>query len=71
LKEGIKVDPQKMKAITKWPRPTNVTKIRSFFGLAGCYQRFVKHFLKMTFALNNLLKKVTKFEESKKCERVF
>jgi len=30
LKEGIKVDPQKVKAITEWPRPTNVTEIRSF-----------------------------------------
>jgi len=34
LKEQIKVDPQKVKAITDWPRPTNVTLIRSFMGLA-------------------------------------
>ena len=43
-KEGIKVDPQKVKAITKWSRPTNVTEIRSFLSLAGYYQRFVKDF---------------------------
>ena len=29
-KEGIKVDPQKVKAIIEWPRPTNVTEIRNF-----------------------------------------
>jgi len=26
-KEGIKVDPQKVKAITEWSTPTNVTEI--------------------------------------------
>jgi len=30
IKEAIKVDPQKVKAITEWSRPTNVTKIKSF-----------------------------------------
>jgi len=34
-KEGIKVDPQKVKVITDWPRPTNVTKVRSFLDLVG------------------------------------
>jgi len=36
-KEGIKVDSQKVKVITEWPRPTNVTEIRSFLSLAGYY----------------------------------
>ena len=36
-KEGIKVDPQDVKAIKEWPRPTNVTEIRNFLGLAGYY----------------------------------
>jgi len=29
-KEGIKVDPPKIKAVTEWPRPANVTEVRSF-----------------------------------------
>ena len=37
IKEGIKVDPQKVKAITEWSRPTNITEIRSFLGLVGYY----------------------------------
>ena len=36
-REGISVDPEKIKAVAEWPRPTNVTEIRSFLGLAGYY----------------------------------
>jgi len=70
-KEGIKIDPQKVKAITEWLRPTNVTKIRSFMGLAGYYRRFVKDFSKIASPLINLLKKANKFEWTEKCEKAF
>ncbi|GJS32742.1 putative reverse transcriptase domain-containing protein, partial [Tanacetum coccineum] len=36
--EGITMDPAKVEAITKWPRPTSVTEVRSFLGLAGGFQ---------------------------------
>jgi len=61
-KEGIKVDPQKIKAVTEWPRPINVTKVRSFLGLAGYYRRFMKDFSKIASSLINLFTKATKFE---------
>ena len=32
-KNGIQTDPKKVKAIRKWPVPTNVTEVRSFLGL--------------------------------------
>ncbi|VVA38750.1 PREDICTED: reverse mRNAase, partial [Prunus dulcis] len=35
--EGIYVDPQKIEAVLNWPRPTSVTKIRSFLGLVRYY----------------------------------
>nr|GFB91420.1 uncharacterized mitochondrial protein AtMg00860-like [Tanacetum cinerariifolium] len=35
--DGITMDPSKVEAITKWPRPTTVTEVRSFLGLAGYY----------------------------------
>ena len=70
-KEGIKVDPQKVKEITEWPRPTNVTEIRSFLGLAGYYRRFIKDFSKIASPLTNLLKKVNKFEWTERCQKAF
>nr|GEY44251.1 putative reverse transcriptase domain-containing protein [Tanacetum cinerariifolium] len=42
--DGITIDPSKVEAITKWPRPTTVTEVRSFLGLAGYYQCFVEGF---------------------------
>jgi hypothetical protein len=33
--KGIAIDLEKIKAIRGWPVPRNVTKVRSFMGLAG------------------------------------
>ncbi|WMV08548.1 hypothetical protein MTR67_001933 [Solanum verrucosum] len=38
--KGIRVDTQKIKAVQNWPRPTSLTDIRSFLGLAACGQSF-------------------------------
>ena len=42
--EGISVDPEKVKAMMDWPRPTSVAGIKSFLGLAGYYRRFIEGF---------------------------
>ena len=34
-KEGLLVDPSKIEAVVSWKRPSSVTEIRSFLGLAG------------------------------------
>jgi len=60
-KEGIKVDPQKIKAVIEWPKPTNVTEVRSFMGLTRYYRRFVEDLLNIASPLTNQLKKTTKF----------
>ncbi|KAA0054665.1 ty3-gypsy retrotransposon protein [Cucumis melo var. makuwa] len=36
--EGVSVNPAKIEAVTSWPRPSTVSEIRSFLGLAGYYR---------------------------------
>ncbi|WRX23202.1 Reverse transcriptase domain - like 10 [Theobroma cacao] len=70
-KDGVQVDPKKVEVVEKWPRPTLVTEIRSFLGLAGYYRRFVKDFSKIVAPFTTLTWKDTKFEWSKACEDSF
>uniref|UniRef100_A0A6N2LEE9 Reverse transcriptase domain-containing protein n=1 Tax=Salix viminalis TaxID=40686 RepID=A0A6N2LEE9_SALVM len=62
--EGVFVDPQKVEAVLKWERPTSVTEIRSFLGLAGYYRRFIEGFSLIT-------QKNKKWVWSEECERSF
>ena len=70
-KEGVSIDPAKVEAVSKWATPTNVTKIRSFLGLAGYYQRFVKGFLRIVAPLTALTRKEKKYEWTKKYAKSF
>jgi len=60
-KNGIHVDPEKIKAIQEWPTPKSVGDIRSFHGLASFYRRFVPNFSILASPLNELVKKNVAF----------
>ncbi|KAJ4701059.1 Retrotransposon protein, putative, Ty3-gypsy subclass [Melia azedarach] len=68
---GIYVDPQKIEAVVNWERPTSVTEVRSFLGLAGYYRRFVEGFSKIAGPLTKLTRKNVKFEWTDDCEQSF
>ena len=55
-KDGVMVDPSKIEAVKSWVRPTNVTEVRSFVGLASYYRRFVNGFFSVASQLTNLTK---------------
>ncbi|TYK02775.1 Transposon Ty3-I Gag-Pol polyprotein [Cucumis melo var. makuwa] len=55
--EGVEVDPEKIKSITKWPKPMNIKEVRSFFGLTGYCRRFVQNYGAIAAPLTQLLKK--------------
>ncbi|XP_054817457.1 uncharacterized mitochondrial protein AtMg00860-like [Prosopis cineraria] len=70
-KDGIQVDPRKVEAVQNWPRPTTITEIHSFLGLAGYYRHFVQDFSKIAAPLIRLTQKNVKFEWNDKCEYSF
>ncbi|GBG61522.1 hypothetical protein CBR_g22319 [Chara braunii] len=52
--EGISPLSDKIQAIQEWPEPRNVTYVRSFLGLAGNYQHFIKGYSKIAAHLTKL-----------------
>ena len=69
--ECIIVDPVKIEVVMNWKPPRNVTKVRSFLGLASYYRRFLQGFLVIASSLTRLLRKGVKFEWDDKCQSSF
>lgn len=72
-KDGIQVGSSKLEVVRKWPRPTTVTEVRSFLGLASYYCCFVKDFSKIAAPLTPIDSKGSKesmdgFVRGKFCE---
>eukprot|EP00253_Pinus_taeda_P019416 PITA_19416 len=70
-KEGIAVDPEKIRTIMEWPIPKDVADIRSFMGLAGYYRRFGEGFSKVAYPITSLQKKGKVFKWTSECQRSF
>jgi ribonuclease HI len=60
-----------VEVVLRWERPTTVTEIRSFLGLAGYYRRFIEGFSTIATPLTRLTKKNIRWEWSKECDESF
>uniref|UniRef100_A0AAY4A0C0 Gypsy retrotransposon integrase-like protein 1 n=1 Tax=Denticeps clupeoides TaxID=299321 RepID=A0AAY4A0C0_9TELE len=54
--QGVAMDPQKVKAVTKWPQPTSLKQLQSFLGFANFYRRFIRGFSSVVAPLTTLTK---------------
>ena len=55
--EGVKVDPNKIKAIKEWKVPTTIKQLRGFLGLIEYYRKFVKNYGRIAAPITTLFKK--------------
>ena len=69
--EGVRCDPAKLEAVSKWPRPETCAEVRSFLGLANYYKRFVPKFSEVALPLVNLTCKSVVFSWNESCEESF
>lgn len=68
--EGVKPNPDKIKAVQNFPIPRTEKQIKSFLGLIGYYRKFIKNFADITKPLTQCLrkdKKITLDDEYLKC----
>lgn len=69
--EGIKPNPEKVKAIMNAPRPNDVQQLKSYLGLINYYGKFLPNLSTLLHPLYQLTKKDIKFEWSSECETAF
>ena len=61
-KDGVKIDPERVKAIKDVPLPINVKSLQSFNGQINFIRRFIPNLVDLMKPLHKLLKKDAKFE---------
>lgn len=69
--DGIRVDPQKTAAVTRWPRLISVDDVSRFLGFSNFVKKFMKGFSQQVSPMYGLTKKGTPWMWSKACEEAF
>ena len=70
-KDGISMDPEKIKSIVNFGRPSNVKELRSFLGLSNYYRKFLPRYSEVSKPLTDLTKKRNEFNWNDLAEEAF
>jgi hypothetical protein len=70
-REGIRPDPGKIEAVLHFPKPKNVTSVRSFLGLTGYYRKYVRGYSRLAGPLFEMTKKDIAFVWNVDCEQAY
>ena len=69
--EGLKVDPEKTRAVKEYPKPRTVKQLRRYVGMLSWYRRSIKDFAKIAEPLIRLTRKDEKFKWEKEQDEAF
>jgi hypothetical protein len=68
----LRMDPEKVEVIRKWPSPRNIFEVRSFHGLASFYRKFIRNFSEISAAMMDTVRKRHKvFKWTAEAEKSF
>ena len=70
-REGVAVDPKKVKAVVEWTRPISMFEVQSFLRLVGYYRCFIEGFSKLSTPHTTLNKKNAHYVWMDECEHSF
>jgi len=68
---GLRMDPEKAKALVDWPRPTSRKEVQQLLGLWNFYRRFIHNFSAIVSPITDLLRQDAKFEWGQAQEAAF
>ena len=69
--EGVKPNPEKIKAIKLWPLPKTEKELRGFLGLLSYYRKFIRDFAKIIKPMTIQLRKNEKISHNKEFVTAF
>ena len=69
--DGVKPDPDKVKAVRLMAAPISVKEVRAFVGMCSYYRRFLPNFSRIAEPLIALTRKYAKFQWSQRCQLAF
>ena len=69
--DGIRPNPDKVRAVVDFPVPTNVKTVREFLGMASYYRRFIPNFAKTANPLHMLTHQDVTFQWTSVCQSAF
>ena len=70
-RKGLRMDPEKVKAIEEWEAPTSVKGVRGFLGFANFYRRFIRAYSELVRPLTDLTHKGKKFKWTASADEAF
>jgi hypothetical protein len=67
----LKLDPAKVEVIVKWPKPTTLTKVKSFLGAVQYWRKFIANFSYIESPLHALTSVKQVFQWGRKKQKSF
>ena len=69
--EGIAVDPKKTAVVKEWPKPADISQLRSFLGLSNYFRKFIYNYAGICAPLYKLVQPNKPFVWTAECDKAF